>query len=73
MDDSYRSLIRMSDLASVKDKDGYLPLSPATVWRLAKSDDSQFPKPFKLGNRTTVWRISEIDAWLASKQMGETK
>jgi len=61
----------MSELATVKDREGYLPLSPASVWRLTKSEDSKFPKPFKLGNRTTVWRISEIDAWVASKQKGE--
>jgi predicted DNA-binding transcriptional regulator AlpA len=73
MHNSYSSLIRMSELATVKDREGYLPLSPASVWRLAKSEGSKFPKPFKLGNRTTVWRISEIDEWVESKQKGDIK
>lgn len=55
---------RMRQLASVKDRDGLLPMSPATVWRLVRA--GKFPKPFKLGANTTVWAADSIDAYLAA-------
>lgn len=42
-----------------------LPFSPATFWRKVK--DGAFPKPVKLGERITAWKVGEVRAWLASK------
>lgn len=58
---------RMAVLATTKNNQGLLPVSPATLWRWVK--DGTFPSPFKLGQNTTVWDADEIDLWL-EKQRG---
>ena len=57
---------RMKQLATTKDNRGYLPVSPATVWRWVAA--GRFPKPFKLGDGTTVWNMADIEAWQRAKQ-----
>lgn len=42
-----------------------LPFSPATFWRRVK--DGTFPKPVKLGERITCWRVGEVRAWIAAQ------
>lgn len=42
-----------------------LPFSPATFWRKVK--DGTFPKPVKLGQRITAWKVGEVRAWIASQ------
>ena len=42
-----------------------LPFSAATLWR--KVSAGTFVKPLKLGARTTVWRVSEVRAWMAAQ------
>lgn len=44
-----------------------LAVSEPTLWRWLKEDPT-FPRPVKLAPRVTVWRISEIEAWAASKK-----
>ena len=56
-------IIRLNELASTKNRLGKLPVSPATVWRWVR--EGQFPKPFKLSNRVTVWNLAEVDAFIA--------
>ena len=55
-------VIRINQLASTHNRPGKLPVSPATVWRWVR--EGQFPKPFKLGNRVTVWNLAEVDAFI---------
>ena len=55
-------VIRINELASTQNRRGKLPVSPATVWRWVR--EGQFPKPFKLGNRVTVWNLAEVDAFI---------
>lgn len=43
----------------------YLGVSASSVW-VKSREDPKFPKPRKLGNRTTVWLRAELDAYLAS-------
>lgn len=43
-----------------------VPISHSTVWRMVAS--GAFPKPFKLGPRVTVWRWSEVEAWLDGRR-----
>ena len=57
---------RLSHIASTKDHQGILPISPATVWRKVK--EGTFPKPYKLGENTTVWDADQIDQWLQSQR-----
>ena len=39
---------------------GPIPVSKSTWWQGVK--DGRFPKPIKLGNRVTVWRVEDIRA-----------
>ena len=42
-------------------------LSMATMYRLAKDEDSTFPKPIKLSEHASGWLESEIYAWLEER------
>lgn len=61
-----KRVIRISEIASTKNKSGKLPVSQATIWRWVK--EGRFPKPFKLGERITVWNIEDIEFFIAKKQ-----
>jgi predicted DNA-binding transcriptional regulator AlpA len=44
-------------------------LSPASIWRKLKDPNSNFPRPFKVGQNSTVWDLNEVQAWVeACKQ-----
>ena len=49
----------------VRDLQDKLRISKATVWSWVKLNT--FPSPIKLGKGITVWRKSDIDAWVKSK------
>ena len=61
-------VIRITELASTKDKPGRLPVSPATVWRWVA--EGKFVKPFKLGANVTVWDADAVDSWIAQQSKG---
>ena len=42
-----------------------LPFSAATLWRMARA--GTFPKPIKLAQRVTAWRVGDVLAWMASE------
>lgn len=42
-----------------------LPFSKSTLWRKVK--EGSFPKPIKLSERVTAWRIEEINDWMVSQ------
>jgi len=42
-----------------------IPVSPSTIWRWVRK--GSFPAPFKLAPCVTVWRWSEVQAWLAQR------
>ncbi len=42
-----------------------LPFSAATLWRMAKA--GTFPKPIRLAQRVTAWKVGEVRAWLAAQ------
>lgn len=39
-----------------------VPFSSATLWRKCKSGD--FPKPVKLSQRVTAWKVEDVRQWL---------
>jgi len=39
-----------------------VPFSSATLWRRVNSGD--FPRPVKLSERVTAWRVEDIRAWM---------
>jgi len=45
-------------LGSILAPNGPIPVSKATWWAGVRS--GRFPKPIKLGPRTTCWRVSDI-------------
>jgi prophage regulatory protein len=45
-------------LASILAPQGPIPVARSTWWAGVKS--GRFPKPVKLGPRTTVWRVEDI-------------
>lgn len=62
MDDRY---IRIKELAPM------LSLGVSTIYRLIKED--KFPKQIKLTERTSVWRLSVINQWIAEKEAVSNK
>lgn len=42
-----------------------VPISSATLWRGVVS--GKFPKPVKLSERVTAWRVADIRGWLEAK------
>lgn len=39
-----------------------VPFSKSTLWRRVK--EGTFPKPLKLSDRVTVWRVEDIRQWM---------
>lgn len=52
--------LRMKQILGTKDNPGPIPISKSSWWEGIKT--GRFPKPVKLGPRTTVWYASDIDA-----------
>jgi len=52
--------LRLKQIIGTPDNPGIVPVSASSWWAGAK--DGRFPKPIKLGPRTTVWLESEIEA-----------
>ena len=61
-----QAVYRMRQLASEKGRAGVLPVGPATIWRWTRK--GTFPKPYKLGENTTVWDADAVDAFLATQR-----
>ncbi len=56
---SHDRILRPRELA------GYVGLSLATLWRLRRTQS--LPEPIRLSKNCVGWRISVIDAWLATR------
>lgn len=53
--------IRIGQLASTPKRSGRLPFSPNSIWRLSRQ--GKFPKPVRLSEAVTAWRLEDIEAW----------
>ena len=42
----------------------FVPFSAATVWRKLKDPNDTLPKPVKLGEKITAWRVEDIRHYL---------
>lgn len=42
-----------------------LPFSAPTLWRKVKA--GTFPKPVKLSERVTCWKVGEVRAWMLAQ------
>lgn len=63
MQDKEERFLRITQVLEI------IPVSRSTWWNGCKS--GKYPKPIKLGARTTVWKASEIQE-LVKKIAGET-
>jgi len=52
-------------LVRIKQVLKFVPVSRSTWWSGVR--DGRFPKPFKLSERVTVWRVSDIRAVVEGK------
>lgn len=55
-------------LSSILAPAGPIPVSKSTWWQGVK--DGRFPKPHKLGPRTTVWKAEDIRALFEPEDAG---
>lgn len=53
-------IIRKSELSRM------LGLSHPTIWRKVK--DGELPAPIRLGKNSIGWKLSEVNAWLDSRE-----
>ena len=44
-----------------------LSVGKSTVWEWVK--ESKFPKPIKLSEYVTVWKLSDIEEWVQHKEI----
>ena len=42
----------------------FLSMGVSTIWTKSKKNDDDFPSPRKITERITVWKKSELDAWV---------
>ena len=61
-------IARISSVATTRKKPGIVPVSAATIWRWVAQ--GKFPAPFKLGPKTTVFDLDQVDEWLAKQSVG---
>ncbi len=38
--------------------------SRVTLWRKSRDESDDFPKPYRIGNHFTRWKLSEIEQWI---------
>ena len=55
-----RKIIRAAEVVEM------LAISRTTLWRLIKA--GKFPPPLKLSVRARGWRLSDVEAWLDSRE-----
>lgn len=55
-----KRFLRLQQIVGTKSSPGPIPISKSAWWAGVK--DGRFPKPIKLGPRTTVWDEEDIDA-----------
>ena len=47
----------------------FVPVCRATLWSWTK--EGRFPKPVKLGPRTTAWRAEDVREWMEGRTAGQ--
>lgn len=50
----------------IKELSLMLGIAKSTIYRLVKED--KFPRQIRLTERTSVWRLSVINKWIAEKE-----
>ncbi len=63
MSDTEERFLRLSQVLDI------IPISRSGWWKGCK--EGKYPKPLKIGARTTVWRASEIQELVAKLSAGQ--
>ena len=58
------AILRVADMMS------YLNVGRTSLYAMV-ADDPTFPQQIKLGKRAVGWRRHEVDAWIASRPVGD--
>ena len=45
-----------------------IPLSKSSIWQMVK--EGRFPRPVKLGERCTAWRVEDLRQWIQDRKRG---
>ncbi|MDO8774299.1 MAG: AlpA family phage regulatory protein [Burkholderiaceae bacterium] len=64
------AFIREAQLVPSPSRPGWpvpLPFSGPTLWRKVKA--GTFPKPLKLSERITAWRVGDVRAWINTQSV----
>jgi prophage regulatory protein len=56
--------LRLAQIIGTKNNPPLIPVSKTSWWNGVKS--GKYPKPVKLGQRTTAWRVEDIRALIDS-------
>lgn len=56
---------RVKDIVGTKENPGPVPVSIPTIWRWVRN--GTFPKPFKLGESTTVWNVDHVHEFVRQR------
>jgi prophage regulatory protein len=62
------AFIRQAQLVPSPNRPGIaapIPFSACTLWRKVRT--GEFPKPVKLSERVTAWRVGDVRAWLRER------
>lgn len=65
-DDAYLRMANLVRTPSRPNAEVLLPFAAATLWRMVS--DGRFPKPEKLSERITAWRVRDIRNWLCTRR-----
>ena len=60
------AMIRAGQLITRPGRPGLLPFGNTTLWRQVKAE--KFPKPVKLFDNVTAWKVGDVRAWLAQRE-----
>ena len=63
------AFVREAQLVSTAKTIGMLPFSSATLWRYVR--ENKFPRPFKLSERVTAWRLGDVRQWLNERSAAQ--
>ena len=65
-DRAFQSTDEQAKFVTLCDLTEELRVSRTTIWKLRRS--AEFPSPIRVSRQRLVWRRSDIDEWVASRQ-----
>lgn len=60
----------ISNWLTAKQVSAHYSVGIATIWRWSRDRDD-FPKPVKLGDNCTRWRLADLEAWEEKREVAQ--